>query len=79
MSDARLTEQQRDALNAAYDLLGEHFEGSLIAVYASAMDGNNPVEIAKVLWSGGNMSARGLAREAVMVTDKCEIKDVMPD
>jgi hypothetical protein len=60
-----LTEHQEQALQQAYRLLGDHFDGALIAVVTEVgnFDGEAK-EASRVLWSGGYMQARGLCAEA---------------
>lgn len=53
-----LEQHQRDALEAAYELLREHFDSSLISVSTSNSNGKESTE---VYWAGGYITAIGLA------------------
>ncbi|MFM7009374.1 MAG: hypothetical protein ACKO0Z_08615 [Betaproteobacteria bacterium] len=54
---------QRQALQQAYSLLGEHFDRALIVVDAE-LDGDDGANAHEVLWKGGYMAALGMAEYA---------------
>lgn len=58
-----LSDAQHDALKQAYDLLGEHFEHSLIAI-ATTVGKDEKEEATQVFWRGGRVAAIGLAYES---------------
>lgn len=59
-----LTPSEKEALEKAYQLLGEHFEASLIVVTTlTESDGRN-TESSRVYWSGGYQCAIGHAESA---------------
>lgn len=57
------TDAQKEALEKAYDLLGEHFDASLIVVSAEVQDpaDEKSSDCIRVYWSGGFPNAIGLA------------------
>lgn len=60
-----LTDAQQEALNRAQQILGEHFDTSVIAVLAVIpAPGGGLNEASQVAHSGGRMAAIGLAVEA---------------
>lgn len=73
--DGHFTEQQREALNRAYDILGEHFDHTLIAVASETEHDGQPAETARCFWTGGYMAARGLADEAIDVMRRAAFKN----
>jgi hypothetical protein len=58
-----MTRAQRDAIERAYELLGEHFESVLLVVNYE-LDGEAAEEAHEGYWSGGSMTALGLAEFA---------------
>lgn len=66
MSDSRFTPAQQQALESAYDKLGEQFDGVLIVVMASVeSQGNEEAqESVRCYYAGGRTLAVGLAAEA---------------
>lgn len=59
-----LTKQQNEALDRAYAMLSEQFEGVLLAVLSEGHDGEEEVEMTKVLHYGGVTMALGLTEVA---------------
>ena len=57
-----MSPSQRKAIQQAYELLGEHFNASIIAVTfeVEGEDGRR-VNSQEYLWNGGSMNAIGLA------------------
>lgn len=59
------TAAQQEALEQAYRLLGEHFDGSVIAVSGDVNVEGKENDAVRVFWSGGYVSAVGLAQLAL--------------
>lgn len=57
------TPQQQSALESAYQILGEHFDGSLIVVLTECGD-DKPQEAVRVYWHGGRLQALGMCEDA---------------
>lgn len=66
MTDSRFTPAQQQALESAYDKLGEQFDGVLIVVMASvdAEGSEQAQESVRCYYAGGRTLAVGLASEA---------------
>lgn len=70
---SNFTKPQDDALDRAYKILVEHFDGAVISVCASTEIDGKECEAAKCTWSGGYAQAIGLAHYAsrhIMEADK---------
>lgn len=60
-----MTKAQRDAVCKAYELLGEHFEQSVIIINFGTTDENGKLaEAHEGFWAGGSMAAMGLCEFA---------------
>ncbi len=57
------TPAQEEAIEKVYDILREHFEGSVFAVVANSEDSDSE-EISTVYFHGGRMQAIGLVTMA---------------
>lgn len=58
------TDQQVQALEKAFESLGEHFEGVLVAVSTEVPVDDFTAEPARVYWTGGYFKALGMAEYA---------------
>jgi hypothetical protein len=56
------TPQQKAALEKAWDLLTEHFDGCALSVLAECGE-NQPQEAVRSYWHGGRMQALGMVED----------------
>lgn len=58
------SQQQIETLERAYAMLGEHFDGVLLAVMTEVEGADQAVEASKIYHYGGRLLALGLCKEA---------------
>lgn len=71
------TEQQHEALEKAWDILTEHFDGCVLGVLSECGD-NEPQEATKGYWHGGRIMAIGLVEDLKHYMLKVQADEIEP-